>query len=109
VLDERQQVLDEREHVLAVREARLGVMEKRHVERKRVEKDVLTRGVQRDIMAQGRDFAAAERDMAADMDAWLRGDVDRPAAEARQEALDDRKHAHDDRCSAAADRSSLYG
>jgi hypothetical protein len=108
MLDRRGRALDEREQVLGSREARLRAMDLRQVQRDKVVSDVLSKAVRRDRIAAGRNRAAAKRDMAANTQTWLRGNVDSPGAEARQEALDDRIHAQDDRVSAAADRLSLH-
>lgn len=98
---------DERDRALNARESRITALEALQFERNNAIDKVLARASQRDGVAQARDWAAAKRDMAANMQAWISGDGGRAEAEARQESLDDRLHAKQDRASSATDRSML--
>jgi hypothetical protein len=50
---------------------------------------ILGDGYLRDNEAAERDWMASKRDMAANMEAWLTGEADHAAAQARQEAWND--------------------
>jgi hypothetical protein len=102
-----EQSADERHQALNVRESRLEAQESRQSERRDDVKDVLAQAAHRDEVADARDRAAAKRDMAANMQAWLNGNEGHAHAEARQEASGDRVHSKEDRTSSAVDRALL--
>jgi hypothetical protein len=97
---------DEPELTLDQGEARLEALEPRHERETRTAR-ILSDGSMRDNEAADRDWMASKRDMAANMEAWLPGEVDHAAAQARQEAWDDRKASAADRKASAEDRSVL--
>jgi hypothetical protein len=98
---------DERERALDAREDALDAREARRADRRDEVDNVLAKGTQRDQVADARDWDAARRDMAANMQAWMTGDERREDIDARQDALDDRLHSKGDRASSAIDRSVL--
>ena len=103
----RQASADARERALDDRESRLVAEASSQAERRDEVEHVMAKAVLRDEIAEARDLAASKRDMAANLHAWLHDVDDRPAAEARQDALDDRLHSAGDRKSSALDRSIL--
>ena len=98
---------DARERTLDAREARVKDQEARRAERSDEVDNVLSQAVRRDEKASARDWAAAQRDMAANLEAWVTGDQNRDDAETRQAALDDRLHSATDRDASVVDRSTL--
>jgi len=67
----------------------------------------LTAADKRDEQAEARDDVSSQRDMAANLHAWLKGTDDEEAHEARRLAWDDRSHSRLDRTASAKDRDHL--
>ena len=101
-IEQRLRSADEREQALDDRESQIKAWESRQAERRGEVESVLTDAAHRDEVALARDWAAAKRDMAANMQAWLTGNEGRADAEARQEALDDRLHSEADRAASVS-------
>jgi hypothetical protein len=105
--EQRERSADEREDALDVRESRVQAQESRQVERKVEVETVLANAARRDEVSDARDAAAGQRDMTANLQAWLDGNEGHAHSAARRQALDDRLHSKGDRTSSAADRSIL--
>jgi hypothetical protein len=99
----RSALADEREADLDRREAML-------VHRVQVAQSVLDAAAARDVLADGRDGTAIQRDRDADLRAFVdpdRSDTYGWDTPGRRDAALDRGHAKDDRSSAADDRTAL--
>lgn len=99
--DDRERALDEREAQIEAREASRG-------ERLDDSRVIRADADERDEQAEGRDWVASKRDMAANTKSWLhQDDEDGEALAAREAAREDRHDSKGDRLSSAVDRELL--
>jgi hypothetical protein len=105
--DRREQAADVRESALDTREFQVMAREDAESERADQMQKILTAANRRDEQAEARDSVSSKRDMAANLDDWMRSTGDDEAHKARDLAWDDRAHSRHDRIASADDRDHL--